>query len=435
MPLVGRHFIPTLCLPSALHLSSLRSSGPQVVAAVVVLIVVAGFHPGSCPAPPIWILPVIALHRQPRPSLLDTPLPPLPALPLRLARPRRLAMAKPVAEISDDWQEVDDDDNFSIVSLPTDDGQNDPFTNPRPADAAPAEPSRTLTLPIRGPKSDQTWPPPDYDDVPAADAKNTLPAPPTAASTWSASSSDRSVNEILDVDLDPTFLQKVTASLIKLIGEVLGTINFAGNFDQPQGAYGIRVPCYTLRDHLKSLEPIMVGYAKHWDPDEAAAVALPLDPGLYEWMSNLRIELLGLQDILQRHMANNLGAGAPDKRTTGSRLDKYRDSLAGFAAEMENFLPIIQEDFNEFHAANLPAEASDSTASGAHHETLFGPGRDAAIARQLRDNRMNALESGKPQVIATANIGCQTHLASAGRTPVRHWIELIDAALGTPESH
>ncbi|WP_122870513.1 glycolate oxidase subunit GlcF, partial [Pseudomonas viridiflava] len=51
------------------------------------------------------------------------------------------------------------------------------------------------------------------------------------------------------------------------------------------------------------------------------------------------------------------------------------------------------------------------------------------LARQLRDNRMNALESGKPQVIATANIGCQTHLASANRTPVRHWIELIDQAL------
>ncbi|MCI3946355.1 glycolate oxidase subunit GlcF [Pseudomonas syringae] len=56
------------------------------------------------------------------------------------------------------------------------------------------------------------------------------------------------------------------------------------------------------------------------------------------------------------------------------------------------------------------------------------------LARQLRDNRMKALESGRPQVIATANIGCQTHLASAHRTPVRHWIELIDEALGTPES-
>jgi glycolate oxidase iron-sulfur subunit len=49
--------------------------------------------------------------------------------------------------------------------------------------------------------------------------------------------------------------------------------------------------------------------------------------------------------------------------------------------------------------------------------------------RQLRDNKMNALESGRPEVIATANIGCQTHLASAGRTPVKHWIELIEDAL------
>jgi glycolate oxidase iron-sulfur subunit len=51
------------------------------------------------------------------------------------------------------------------------------------------------------------------------------------------------------------------------------------------------------------------------------------------------------------------------------------------------------------------------------------------LSRQLRDNKMNALESGKPQVIVTANIGCQTHLDSAGRTPVRHWIELVEEAL------
>ncbi len=51
------------------------------------------------------------------------------------------------------------------------------------------------------------------------------------------------------------------------------------------------------------------------------------------------------------------------------------------------------------------------------------------LSRQLRDNKMNALESGRPQVIATANIGCQTHLAGAGRTPVKHWIELIEDSL------
>ena len=51
------------------------------------------------------------------------------------------------------------------------------------------------------------------------------------------------------------------------------------------------------------------------------------------------------------------------------------------------------------------------------------------LSKRLRDNKMNALESGRPEVIATANIGCQTHLAGAGRTPVRHWIELIEEAL------
>lgn len=52
------------------------------------------------------------------------------------------------------------------------------------------------------------------------------------------------------------------------------------------------------------------------------------------------------------------------------------------------------------------------------------------LARQLRDNKLNALESGRPELIVTANIGCQSHLASAGRTPVRHWIEWVDQSLG-----
>jgi glycolate oxidase iron-sulfur subunit len=51
------------------------------------------------------------------------------------------------------------------------------------------------------------------------------------------------------------------------------------------------------------------------------------------------------------------------------------------------------------------------------------------LAEKLRDNKLDALESGRPEVIATANIGCQTHLESAGRTAVRHWIELVEEAL------
>jgi glycolate oxidase iron-sulfur subunit len=54
------------------------------------------------------------------------------------------------------------------------------------------------------------------------------------------------------------------------------------------------------------------------------------------------------------------------------------------------------------------------------------------LSRQLRDNKLNALESGHPEVIVTANIGCQSHLDGANRTSVRHWIELVDAALPSP---
>lgn len=57
-----------------------------------------------------------------------------------------------------------------------------------------------------------------------------------------------------------------------------------------------------------------------------------------------------------------------------------------------------------------------------------------ALSRQLRDNKMTALESGAPAVIATANIGCQTHLDSAGRTPVRHWIEVVEDAIHSQET-
>ncbi|MBS0353181.1 MAG: glycolate oxidase subunit GlcF [Proteobacteria bacterium] len=51
------------------------------------------------------------------------------------------------------------------------------------------------------------------------------------------------------------------------------------------------------------------------------------------------------------------------------------------------------------------------------------------LSQQLRDRKMDALESGKPQLIATANIGCQMHLDGAGRTEVRHWIEIVEDAL------
>ncbi len=51
------------------------------------------------------------------------------------------------------------------------------------------------------------------------------------------------------------------------------------------------------------------------------------------------------------------------------------------------------------------------------------------IADALRDRKLGHLDELRPAVIASANIGCITHLQSGTRTPVRHWIELLDEAL------
>jgi glycolate oxidase iron-sulfur subunit len=49
-----------------------------------------------------------------------------------------------------------------------------------------------------------------------------------------------------------------------------------------------------------------------------------------------------------------------------------------------------------------------------------------ALSKQLLANKVEALESGAPQHIATANIGCLAHIQSGSALPVRHWVELIE---------
>ena len=52
-----------------------------------------------------------------------------------------------------------------------------------------------------------------------------------------------------------------------------------------------------------------------------------------------------------------------------------------------------------------------------------------AIAGELKTNKLRALTAHRPELIATANIGCMTHLQSGTDTPIRHWIELVDRAM------
>ncbi len=51
------------------------------------------------------------------------------------------------------------------------------------------------------------------------------------------------------------------------------------------------------------------------------------------------------------------------------------------------------------------------------------------LAHQLRDRKLEQLAPLQAQAIVSANIGCIQHLQSGTRTPVRHWVEVLDEAL------
>ena len=47
------------------------------------------------------------------------------------------------------------------------------------------------------------------------------------------------------------------------------------------------------------------------------------------------------------------------------------------------------------------------------------------LSQRLLKNKIENLNLGKPTLIATANIGCQSHIQTATHLPVKHWIELL----------
>lgn len=48
------------------------------------------------------------------------------------------------------------------------------------------------------------------------------------------------------------------------------------------------------------------------------------------------------------------------------------------------------------------------------------------LSHQLLDAKLGHLQAAKPELIVTANIGCQLHLQAAAAVPVQHWIELFN---------
>jgi len=51
------------------------------------------------------------------------------------------------------------------------------------------------------------------------------------------------------------------------------------------------------------------------------------------------------------------------------------------------------------------------------------------LSKQLRDRKLGNLSQIGADTIVSANVGCISHLQSGTEVPVKHWVEVLDAAL------
>ena len=78
-----------------------------------------------------------------------------------------------------------------------------------------------------------------------------------------------------------------------------------------------------------------------------------------------------------------------------------------------------------FEVQLAPAEAHLCCGSAGTYSLL-----QPKLATELRNRKLEQLHRIDAQVIVSANIGCIQHLQSGTTKPVRHWVEVLDDALG-----
>lgn len=72
----------------------------------------------------------------------------------------------------------------------------------------------------------------------------------------------------------------------------------------------------------------------------------------------------------------------------------------------------------------LPADSHLCCGSAGTYSVL-----QPELSYQLRDNKLANLAKTEPDIIVSGNVGCISHLQSGTKTPVSHWIEVVDRVL------
>jgi glycolate oxidase iron-sulfur subunit len=76
----------------------------------------------------------------------------------------------------------------------------------------------------------------------------------------------------------------------------------------------------------------------------------------------------------------------------------------------------------------VPFREKDLCCGSAGAYSMLNP----ELSVRVRDRKAAAIEDSGAEMIASANIGCMTHIGQGTRLPILHVIELVDWATGGP---
>jgi len=136
------------------------------------------------------------------------------------------------------------------------------------------------------------------------------------------------------------------------------------------------------------------------------------DPGMLARLNNLEGKIMDIGEFLAKEDLQNLSLSGTTRMTFHSPCTlQHGQGLSGVIEEMLIGLGLQLQ----------PVKDSHLCCGSAGTYSLF----QGEIAGALRERKLNALKADRAENIATANIGCQCHLAAGTKTPVKHWVEYV----------
>ena len=106
----------------------------------------------------------------------------------------------------------------------------------------------------------------------------------------------------------------------------------------------------------------------------------------------------------------------------GKRLDRIAWHPPCTLQHGQRLVGVVEDILRAGGYELLPVADSHLCCGSAGAYSLLQP----EMAHKLKHRKARELLRHRPQAIATANIGCQTHLADAVDVPVLHWLELLE---------